>query len=100
MKGDGMPESTTRLARIEAHISQETLALVKRAAEIEGLSISDFVATAAQAAARRTIADVEIIDLSRKAQKKIAALLLDPPRPSPGLRKAFKHHRYLIGEVR
>ena len=95
-----MPESTTRIARIEARISQETLALVKRAAEIEGRSISDFVVTAAQAAARRTIADVEIIGLSRKAQEQFAALLLDPPRPSQGLRKAFRRHRRLIGEVR
>jgi uncharacterized protein (DUF1778 family) len=99
-KGDGMPESTTRSTRIEARISQETLALVKRTAEIEGRSISDFVVTAAQAAARRTIAEVEIISLSRKAQEQFAALLLDPPRPSQRLRKAFKHHRRLIGELR
>jgi uncharacterized protein (DUF1778 family) len=99
-RGDGMSEIATRTARIEARISEETLALVKRAAEIEGRSISDFVVTAAQAAARRTIADVEVISLSRKAQEKFAALLLNPPRASPGLRKAFKHHRRLIREVR
>jgi uncharacterized protein (DUF1778 family) len=95
-----MSETATRTARIEARLSEETLALVKRAAEIEGRSISDFVVTAAQAAARRTIADVEVISLSRKAQEKFAALLLNPPQPSPALRKAFKRHRRLIGEVR
>ena len=95
-----MSETATRTARIEARISQEALKLVKRAAEIEGRSISDFVVTAAQAAAHRTIADVEVINLSRKAQEKFAALLLNPPRPSPSLRRAFKHHRRLIGEMR
>jgi uncharacterized protein (DUF1778 family) len=95
-----MSETATRTARIEARISREALELVKRAAEIDGRSISDFVVTAAQDAARRTIADVEVIRLSRKAQQKFAALLLDPPRPSPGLKKAFKSHRRLISRVR
>jgi len=58
------------------------------------------VATAAQAAARRAIADVEVISLSHKTQEKFAALLLNPPRPSPSLRRAFKHHRRLIGDMR
>lgn len=95
-----MSETTTRTARIEARVSKETLTLVKRAAEIEGRSVSDFIVTAAQAAAQRTVADLEIIRLSRKAQETFAALLLDPPRPTAALRKAFKHHRRLIREVR
>jgi uncharacterized protein (DUF1778 family) len=95
-----MSETATQTARIEARISQEALKLVKRAAEIEGRSVSDFVATAAQAAARRAIADVEVISLSHKTQEKFAALLLNPPRPSPSLRRAFKHHRRLIGDMR
>lgn len=81
-------------------ISPEALALIRRAAEIEGRSISDFVVAAAQDAARRTMADIEIIRLSRSAQEKIAALLLDPPQPPAGLKKAFKQHRRLIREVR
>ena len=91
---------STRTARIEARISRETLALVKRAAEIEGRSISDFIVSAAQDAARRTVAEVEVIRLTRAAQEKFAALLLDPPRPSAGLKRAFKHHRRLISDVR
>jgi uncharacterized protein (DUF1778 family) len=95
-----MTGSSNRTARVEARLSPKALALVKRAAEIEGRSVSDFVVTAAQDAARRTIADIEMIRLSREAQEKFAKLLLDPPRPSPGLKHAFKQHRRLIGEVR
>ena len=73
---------------------------MKRAAEIEGRSVSNFVESAAQEAARRTIADVEIIRLSRAAQEQFAALLINPPPPSARLKQAFKHHRRLIGEVR
>jgi uncharacterized protein (DUF1778 family) len=92
--------SETRTARLETRISPEALELVKRAAEIEGRSVSDFVVTAAQEAARRTISEIEVIRLSRAAQEKFAGLLIDPPKPSAGLKRAFKSHRRLIREVR
>ena len=98
LRGDIVAE--TRNARLETRISPEGLELVKRAAEIEGRSVSDFVVSAAQEAARQTIADIEIIRLSRAAQEQFAALLLNPPPLSPRLKKAFKRHRRLIGEVR
>ena len=95
-----MTEGTSRTARLEARIAPDVLSLVKRAAEIEGRSISDFVVAAARDAARRTIADTEIIRLSRSGQEAFASLLLHPPKPPPGLRKAFKRHRRLIRDAR
>jgi uncharacterized protein (DUF1778 family) len=62
-------ENTTRTARLEARISREALAVVRRAAEIQGRSVSDFVVAAAQEAAQKTITEVEVIRLSRKAQE-------------------------------
>ncbi|SRR5258708_6916318 len=44
-----------RTARIEVRIALEALAVVKRAAEIQGRSVSDFVVAAAQEAAHWTI---------------------------------------------
>jgi len=38
-----MPHDANRTARLEARISPDTLAVVKRAAELEGRSVSDFV---------------------------------------------------------
>jgi uncharacterized protein (DUF1778 family) len=52
--------------------------------------------SAAQEAAQKTIADVEIIRLSREAQERFAALLLSPPPPTAALVKALKRHRKLI----
>jgi uncharacterized protein (DUF1778 family) len=94
-----MSNIARRTARLEARLSSEALSLVKRAAEIEGRSVSDFVVSAAQDAARRKIAETEVIRLSRAAQEKFAALLLDPPRPSRGLKRAFARHRRLIGKI-
>jgi uncharacterized protein (DUF1778 family) len=93
-----MPQQTTRTARLEARITREALAVVRRAAEIQGRSVSDFVVAAAQEAAVKTVTEIEIIRLSREAQEKFAALLLRPSAPSPALKKAFERHRAVIAE--
>jgi uncharacterized protein (DUF1778 family) len=93
-----MPQPATRTARLEARITREALSMVRRAAEIQGRSVSDFVVAAAQEAAEKTITEIEIIRLSREAQEKFAALLLRPPAPTAALKKAFKRHRALIVE--
>ena len=70
-----MPQQQTRTARIEARISPDALAVVKRAAEIQGRSISDFVVAAAQEAANRTVEQADIIRLSVEDQRAFAAAI-------------------------
>jgi uncharacterized protein (DUF1778 family) len=93
-----MAQRTTRTARLEARITRDALAVVRRAAEIQGRSVSDFVVAAAQEAAQKTVAEVEVIRLSREAQEKFATLLLHPPAPVPALKKAFGRHRARVVE--
>jgi uncharacterized protein (DUF1778 family) len=95
-----MSKGPFRTVRIEARIAPDMLAVVKRAAEIQGRSVSDFVVAAAQEAAERTIEKTEIIRLSVEGQRAFAEAMLNPPRPSAGLRKAAEAHRRLIREVR
>lgn len=92
-----MSEQSTRTARIEARISPETLTVVKRAAEIQGRSLSDFVVAAAQEAAQRTIEDTSLVRLSVEDQRRIMDAILDPPEPSAALRDAVEAHRRLFG---
>jgi uncharacterized protein (DUF1778 family) len=92
-----MPEQhPNRTARLEARIAPDALAIVRRAAEIQGRSVSDFVVAAAQEAAQKTVSEVEVIRLSRAAQEQFVALLTKPPAPAPALKKAFARHRTLI----
>ena len=91
-----MPQSPNRSARIEARIAPEALATVKRAAEIQGRSVSDFVVAAAQEAAQRTIEDAQIVRLSMADQERVADLLLGSSEPKAALRRAFEAHRELI----
>ncbi|MGB5083592.1 MAG: DUF1778 domain-containing protein [Methylocystis silviterrae] len=95
-----MPQETARTARIEARLAPDVLALVKRAAEIQGRSVSDFVVSAAQEAAHRAIEETEIIRLSVAGQRAFADAILNPPAPPEGLKRAFASHRRLIREVR
>jgi uncharacterized protein (DUF1778 family) len=95
-----MPREKIRSARIEARIAPEALDIVKRAAEIEGRSLSEFVVGAAEEAARRKIEQTDVIRLSVAGQRAFAGALAGPPKAPAGLRKAFASHRRLIREVR
>ena len=94
-----MSSSHVRNRRIEARIAPDMLAIVKRAAEIQGRSLSDFVVAAAQEAAQRTIEDAQIVRLTLEAQEVVAELLQNPPRPGAALTRAFEAHRKLISEA-
>ena len=93
-----MSPEAQRTARVEARIAPDSLDMIRRAAEIQGRSISDFMVAAAQEAAQKAIAEVEVVRLSRQAQEQFAALVFEPPAPTAALVRAFKRHRALIQE--
>jgi uncharacterized protein (DUF1778 family) len=95
-----MPKDPGRTACIEARIAPDVLAVVKRAAELQGRSVSDFIVAAAQEAAHRTIEETNIIRLSIEDQQRFVDLLLNPPPLSPALERAKKAHSRLIRESR
>ena len=85
-----MPAHPT--ARLEARLPAEVHAMLKRAAKMQGRSLTDFVVGAAQEAARRAIEDVEILRLSAQDQLRFAESLLKPPKPNAALRRARVLH--------
>jgi uncharacterized protein (DUF1778 family) len=91
-----MPQEQTRTARIEARIAPDALAVVKRAAEIQGRSVSDFVVAAAQEAAQRTIEETQIIRLSIEDQRAFAEAILNPPPLAPAIERAIERYRNLV----
>lgn len=92
-----MPKKPNRTSRIEARITPDGLTLVKRAAELQGRSVSDFVVAAAQEAANRAIEESYLIRLSAEDQERFADLLLNPPEPASALKRAKDAHASLIG---
>ena len=87
---------TSRTARLEARITPGLLALVRRAAEIEGRTVTDFVVAAVQSAAERRIEETHIFQISLEDQRAFAEAILNPPEPTPALRRALDAHRDMI----
>ncbi len=91
-----MSNVTNTSARLEARISAELHAMLKRAAEIEGRTVTDYVIATMQAAARQTIDQAEIITLSLADQQAFARALLSPPEPAPAMERAFERRNKLL----
>jgi uncharacterized protein (DUF1778 family) len=87
-RGRMIPNESTRTARLEARVAPEVLALVRRAAEIQEGSVSDFVVAAAQ----RTIEETQILRLSVEDQRRFAEARLSPDPLTP----AVERYRALI----
>jgi uncharacterized protein (DUF1778 family) len=85
--------SLSRTSRLEARVAPETLTIVKRAAELQGQSVSEFVVAAAREAANRTIEETQIIRLSVADQRAFAEAVLNPPPPGEALRRAADSYR-------
>jgi uncharacterized protein (DUF1778 family) len=92
-----MKQETSPTARLEARLPHDVMTRLKRAAEIQGRTLTDFVVAAADEAACRAIQDTEIIRLSIEGQRQIAKAILDPPAPTPALKRAAKRYRELFG---
>ena len=88
--------ASTATARLEARISTDLHAMLRRAAQLQGRTMTDFVIAAVQEAAQQAIAQAEIIRLSLADQECFAQALLSPPPPSPALERAFAHRRKLL----
>jgi uncharacterized protein (DUF1778 family) len=92
-----MPRKATRTARIEARIAPGALRIVRRAAQLQGRSVSDFVVAAAQEVANRTIQERQVILLSEGEQRRFVELLLNPPPVAPAMKRAKKAYERLFG---
>jgi uncharacterized protein (DUF1778 family) len=81
---------TTRGDRLEVRVSAAQKSLLQHAAALSGRTLSEFVVTSAQDAARRVIAEHESIQLSREEQQTFVQALLQPPEPNERLKRAAK----------
>ena len=87
-----------RYERLEARVSREQKILLKRAAALEGRSLTDFVVASAHAAAIATIQQHEVITLTARDSLAFAQALMQPPAPNERLRAAARCHQELIAE--
>jgi uncharacterized protein (DUF1778 family) len=84
------------VARLEARISNDLHALLKRAAELQGRTMTDFIVSAVQEAAVAAIEQSEIIRLNQENQTRFVNALMEPAKPNVALKKAFDRRQKLL----
>jgi uncharacterized protein (DUF1778 family) len=88
-----------RPERLEPRITCEQKAMLQRAADLQGRSLTDFVVSSVQEAAKRTIEDYGVIHLSVRDSELFVDALLNPRAPGPKLREAAAWYKQLMGDV-
>ena len=81
---------TTKNARLEFRIPDTQKALIEDAAQLQGVSVSDFLASVAHREAVKIIQESAAIQLSREESARFVEALLSPPAPSAALQKLMQ----------
>ena len=88
-------KSPYRTDRLEARVSTELKRLFQQAADLQGVTLSDFVIGSARQAAVQTLQEHDQIHLSRRDARTFVARLLRPPAPGTRLRAAARRYKKL-----
>lgn len=86
-------EGAARTERFEARLTGEQKALLTRAAELGGRSLTDFVVQSAQEAAQQVIRQHEAMTLGEQDRQAFVAALLGEAKPGDRLRQAAERYR-------
>ena len=87
----------TRAERLEARVTAEQKSLIERAAALQGRSLTDFVLTSVQDAARRAIAEHHQLSLSMRDSEAFVDALLNPTPVNDRLRDTVRRYRESVG---
>lgn len=82
-----------RAERLGFRLDRQTKHLIERAAKLEQRKLTVFCVAALTDAARRTIAQHETIALSERDRAAFFSALVNPPKPSKRLQRAFEMER-------
>ncbi len=83
----------TKAARLEARITARQKRTIARAAQIRGVTFTDYVVTTLQNAAEETIRDSQVWRLRGAAQDAFVNAILNPPEPSAYAKAAARRYK-------
>lgn len=84
------------MARLEARVSPETKALLQKAADLEGRTLTDFIVASVQAEAQRVIKQYQALALSLEDSEAFVDALLNPPKPNDLLKAAALRYKQVM----
>jgi uncharacterized protein (DUF1778 family) len=88
-----LPAVRRRDQRLEARVTPDQKELIERAACVQGRTVTDFVVSALQEAAKQAIVEHTVWKLTQEQQKVFIDALTDPPAPNLKLREAYQRFR-------
>jgi uncharacterized protein (DUF1778 family) len=86
-----------REQRLEARVTAEQKTLIEHAAALQGRTVTDFVLTSVQDAARRAIAEHQQLELSVRDSQAFVGALLNPKSVNDRLRDTVRRYREATG---
>ncbi len=84
------------MARLEARVNPDIKALWQKAADLQGVTLTDFVIASVQAAACKIVEQHRTLKLSLEDSEAFVETLLNPPRPNDALVAAALHYKQVI----
>jgi uncharacterized protein (DUF1778 family) len=87
----------TRAERLETRVTAEQKSLIERAAALQGRSVTDFVLTSVQDAARRAIEEHSRLALSVRDSEAFVDALLNPKPVNDRLHDTVRRYRERAG---
>ncbi|TGV15707.1 DUF1778 domain-containing protein [Mesorhizobium sp. M8A.F.Ca.ET.173.01.1.1] len=91
------PRSRVRSERLEARLTADQKNLIEHAAALQGRTVTDFVLTSIQEAARRAIEEHQRLDLSVRDSRAFVDALINPQPVNDRLRETVRHYRQASG---
>jgi len=91
------PRGRVRGERLETRVTADQKALIERAAALQGRTVTDFVLTSVQEAARRAIEEHQRLDLSVRDSEAFIEALLNPQPVNDRLRDTVRRYRRVTG---
>jgi uncharacterized protein (DUF1778 family) len=86
-----------RARRLETRVTAEQKTLIERAAALQGRTVTDFVLTSVQDAARRAIKEHQQLELSVRDSEAFVEALLNPEPVNDRLRDTIRRYRETTG---
>jgi len=91
------PRGRVRGERLETRVTADQKGLIERAAALQGRTVTDFVLTSVQEAARRAIEEHQRLDLSVRDSEAFIEALLNPQPVNDRLRDTVRRYRRVTG---
>jgi len=88
-----------RSVRVQARLTPPVKTIIEQAADLCGLSVSDFMVNSSRERAEALIREHRVITLTAQDSVAFAAAILNPPRPNGALRALFDQPRVAQGDI-